>query len=169
MLIGGEHHQRMAYLTTRLLDEASGPGFPILVWRTGGDRPTSGMSGVMDHLLEMLGPMVLSSLASHLSGPRVKRASDDAIAALPIVEVTSEMANQECGCSCAICLNDFEVGAEGVTRMPCKHLYHKACLLPWLESHNTCPSCRAEVEAQPQEEGTAPRMEMDLSPLMFSF
>ena len=52
----GDMDQPLAYLT--ISAPGSGGGFPILIWRTGGDRTP----GVMDHLLELLGPMVLGSL-----------------------------------------------------------------------------------------------------------
>ena len=30
-------------------------------------------------------------------------------------------------------------------RLPCRHCFHPACVLPWLARHDTCPSCRATV------------------------
>ncbi|XP_028776318.1 E3 ubiquitin-protein ligase TTC3-like [Neltuma alba] len=44
--------------------------------------------------------------------------------------------------NCAICLEDFKVGFLEVTRLPCSHLFHKACIVEWLQSDGICPLCR---------------------------
>ncbi|KAG6603514.1 E3 ubiquitin-protein ligase RING1, partial [Cucurbita argyrosperma subsp. sororia] len=48
------------------------------------------------------------------------------------------------GISCAICKDFFLVGVE-VNQLPCLHLYHPPCILPWLTARNSCPLCRYEL------------------------
>ena len=42
---------------------------------------------------------------------------------------------------CPICLERLAVG-DMATRLPCRHLYHYECLLPWLQRSNLCALCR---------------------------
>lgn len=51
---------------------------------------------------------------------------------------------QEKAVQCSVCLDDFEVGNE-VKEMPCKHMFHDKCIIPWLELHSSCPVCRYEL------------------------
>ena len=45
---------------------------------------------------------------------------------------------------CQVCFDNFK-DEDKIAKLPCKHLYHKDCILPWLEKHNTCPVCRHEL------------------------
>ena len=43
--------------------------------------------------------------------------------------------------SCAICLQKFK-GTDIIKEFCCKHIFHKKCLLKWLQSSNICPLCK---------------------------
>ena len=45
---------------------------------------------------------------------------------------------------CAICKDVLTPGTE-VNQLPCSHLYHNNCILPWLSARNSCPLCRYEL------------------------
>jgi RING/U-box domain-containing protein len=46
------------------------------------------------------------------------------------------------GADCRVCLVRFEPESV-VNRLPCGHLFHRACLETWLDyDHATCPLCR---------------------------
>nr|KAF6448648.1 ring finger protein 181 [Rousettus aegyptiacus] len=34
---------------------------------------------------------------------------------------------------------------ETAIEMPCHHLFHSSCILPWLSKTNSCPLCRHEL------------------------
>ncbi|KAC9586110.1 hypothetical protein R6Q59_027137 [Mikania micrantha] len=60
------------------------------------------------------------------------------------------MKNLECvavdepGLVCVICKDNVCVGSV-VNRLPCCHVYHPSCIVPWLKNRNTCPLCRYEL------------------------
>lgn len=58
-----------------------------------------------------------------------------AIIALPCVEMSGG------GRECVICKEEMEMGRD-VCELPCEHLFHWMCILPWLTKKNTCPYCR---------------------------
>ena len=70
-------------------------------------------------------------------------ASKSAIEGLPDIKITDELLASDSS-QCAVCKDTFELGEEA-KQMPCKHTYHKDCILPWLELHNSCPVCRYEL------------------------
>ncbi|XP_042390133.1 putative RING-H2 finger protein ATL12 [Zingiber officinale] len=52
------------------------------------------------------------------------------------------------GLECAVCLSKF-TDAELLRLLPkCRHAFHLACVDRWLESHSSCPLCRAKVKAE---------------------
>ncbi|XP_057968960.1 E3 ubiquitin-protein ligase RING1-like isoform X2 [Malania oleifera] len=73
-------------------------------------------------------------------------ASKSAVEALPEIKITEELLSSDSS-QCAVCKDTFELGAEA-KQMPCKHIYHPDCILPWLGMHNSCPVCRYELPTE---------------------
>ncbi|XP_047043329.1 E3 ubiquitin-protein ligase RING1-like [Lolium rigidum] len=71
-------------------------------------------------------------------------AAKSALSTLPDIVVTDAMVAAAEGADCAVCKEDFSPG-EGAKQMPCNHIYHADCIVPWLELHNSCPVCRFEL------------------------
>ncbi|KAL5805448.1 hypothetical protein ACOSQ4_028181 [Xanthoceras sorbifolium] len=71
------------------------------------------------------------------------------INSLPRVIVNEEHEKHD-GLTCAICRDVLPIGTE-VNQLPCLHLYHPSCILPWLNARNSCPLCRYELPTDDQE------------------
>lgn len=51
---------------------------------------------------------------------------------------------------CPVCKDPMPIRAKA-KQLPCMHLYHSSCILPWLSSTNTCPVCRYELPTDDPE------------------
>lgn len=65
-----------------------------------------------------------------------------AIDAMPTININQRHLSTDS--QCPVCQDKFELGTEA-RLMPCSHLYHSDCIVPWLERHNSCPVCRVEL------------------------
>ncbi|KAJ1273861.1 hypothetical protein BS78_05G017200 [Paspalum vaginatum] len=52
--------------------------------------------------------------------------------------------------TCPVCKDAMPIKTVA-KQLPCMHLYHSSCILPWLTSRNTCPVCRYELPTDDQE------------------
>jgi hypothetical protein len=78
-------------------------------------------------------------------GTDARAASESTISSLP-TEVLAEDNVDDSGLpnQCAICLENLLCG-EQVRRLPCKHIYHTACIDEWLRNVSSCPVCKSRV------------------------
>ena len=51
---------------------------------------------------------------------------------------------------CSICLASYEDG-DDLAVLPCSHLMHAECLMPWLKQTNSCPLCRHQLDTDSPE------------------
>ncbi|KAK7402201.1 hypothetical protein VNO78_14269 [Psophocarpus tetragonolobus] len=93
-----------------------------------------------DRLLEQVSQIEINGFGRAENPP----ASKAAIESMPTVEITESEVATETHTHCAVCKEPFELGALA-REMPCKHLYHSDCILPWLSMRNSCPVCRHQL------------------------
>eukprot|EP01103_Thecamoeba_quadrilineata_P011847 TRINITY_DN292_c0_g1_i2.p1 TRINITY_DN292_c0_g1~~TRINITY_DN292_c0_g1_i2.p1 ORF type:complete len:270 (+),score=75.55 TRINITY_DN292_c0_g1_i2:65-874(+) len=105
----------------------------LIVIETSASEDEWSMEEVLDRLLHL----------HHPRGP--PPASQSGIDSLPTLSYDQELSTQEQRCS--ICFEDYQLEEE-VLQLPCKHFYHRPCLVTWLQQHNTCPVCRYEMEVE---------------------
>ncbi|KAK4412781.1 E3 ubiquitin-protein ligase RZF1 [Sesamum alatum] len=127
-----------------------------------GDTPVrmSGSGGIFEFLNETLG-FRRDNGGDYIIGPGVEEflehvtrddqrvpppASRSSIDALPTIKISKKHVRADS--TCAVCKENFELGSR-VRKLPCKHLYHSDCIVPWLEQRSSCPVCRQEITSQP--------------------
>ncbi|KAF3687789.1 RING finger protein 150 Precursor [Channa argus] len=46
--------------------------------------------------------------------------------------------------NCAVCIEGYKPN-DVVRVLPCRHVFHKHCVDPWLQDHRTCPMCKMNI------------------------
>ncbi|KAJ8277304.1 hypothetical protein GJAV_G00073770 [Gymnothorax javanicus] len=88
---------------------------------------------------------IITQLLNQFENTGPPPADREKIKNLPTVQVTQEHVGS--GLECPVCKEDYSAG-ENVRQLPCNHLFHNDCIVPWLEQHDTCPVCRKSLSGQ---------------------
>uniref|UniRef100_A0A1B6D121 RING-type E3 ubiquitin transferase n=1 Tax=Clastoptera arizonana TaxID=38151 RepID=A0A1B6D121_9HEMI len=98
---------------------------------------------------------IVTTLLNQMDGTGPPPLAKDKIQEIPVTIITQEQVDTNLQCS--VCWEDFKV-SEPVRKLPCEHVYHEPCIIPWLELHGTCPICRKTLsdEAGAEENNQAP-------------
>ncbi|CAA6663487.1 unnamed protein product [Spirodela intermedia] len=79
---------------------------------------------------------LVSAVSGKVGSEAAVAASAAAVVSLPSVEPG--------GGGCAVCGEEMAEGRDAC-ELPCRHVFHWGCILPWLRERNTCPCCRFEL------------------------
>ncbi|KAF5476094.1 hypothetical protein F2P56_007834 [Juglans regia] len=105
------------------------------------------MGSGFDRLLDQLAQLEVNGVG-RLEHPPASKA---AIESMPIIKIVASHVSTES--HCAVCKEQFELDSEA-REMPCKHIYHSDCILPWLSMRNSCPVCRHELPTDVRVSGS---------------
>ncbi|TKR63217.1 hypothetical protein L596_027073 [Steinernema carpocapsae] len=114
---------------------APGAGFSITLDGEGGFAPDQ-VVAIMEQFMGGVLPEDIERPAGVPGG----RIADVDIARLPMVTVDAT----QCDKQCTTCMDNLKEGDE-VGRLDCGHMFHRDCIVPWLQTRNTCPVCRAAI------------------------
>ncbi|MBA0558498.1 hypothetical protein Golob_015513 [Gossypium lobatum] len=96
------------------------------------------MGSDFDRLLDQLSQLQVNEVGRFEQPP----ASKAAIESMPVIRIVGRHIRSDS--HCAVCKEPFELDSEA-REMPCKHIYHSDCIVPWLSIRNSCPVCRHEL------------------------
>ncbi|XP_055695257.1 E3 ubiquitin-protein ligase Iruka [Lutzomyia longipalpis] len=116
----------------------AGPGTPMFFMGNPGDYAW-GHEGI---------DTIVTQLLNQMEGTGPPPLAREKIDEIPKGEICQEQVNTKLQCS--VCLEDFQL-SETVRQLPCSHLYHENCIVPWLELHGTCPICRKALSPEAEE------------------
>lgn len=135
---------------------------PIVMAANAGDYVFT--SGGLDNIITML--------MNQIDGSGPPPASKAQIEELPTDKISQQQVDNNL--QCHVCMEDYSLDEE-VRCLPCKHVYHPECIVPWLEMHGTCPICRkvihpslsSQADGSPSEE--EPRDDNNQEPYLSYF
>ncbi|RZC78909.1 hypothetical protein C5167_003123 [Papaver somniferum] len=122
------------------------------------------MGSGFDRLLDQLAQIEINGVGRCDHPP----ASKAAVESMPTIEIIDSHVSTES--HCAVCKEAFELGSEA-REMPCKHIYHTDCILPWLSLRNSCPVCRHELptdvrgRSSPESDASQVQQQQEQSPV----
>jgi len=83
-------------------------------------------------------------------GCRISPLFEAVVAALPAAEAPTRHDIPK-GERCAVCHGKLLRRGRKIRHLPCGHIFHDDCILPWLQKRTVCPLCRRDFSTMIQE------------------
>ncbi|VDN55194.1 unnamed protein product [Dracunculus medinensis] len=73
---------------------------------------------------------------------RLFNAAKKALTRIPTRQLRQD--DKDLDSDCPVCIDPYRSG-DLVRCLPCRHVFHKMCVDPWLLEHRTCPMCKSDI------------------------
>uniref|UniRef100_A0A915Q711 RING-type domain-containing protein n=1 Tax=Setaria digitata TaxID=48799 RepID=A0A915Q711_9BILA len=73
---------------------------------------------------------------------RLFNAAKKALTRIPTRPI--RVGDKELDTDCPVCIDPYRTG-DIIRSLPCRHIFHKTCVDPWLLEHRTCPMCKSDI------------------------
>lgn len=73
---------------------------------------------------------------------RLFNAAKKALTRIPTKPI--RVGDKELDTDCPVCIDPYRAG-DIIRSLPCRHIFHKTCVDPWLLEHRTCPMCKSDI------------------------
>uniref|UniRef100_A0A0R3RVI3 RING-type domain-containing protein n=1 Tax=Elaeophora elaphi TaxID=1147741 RepID=A0A0R3RVI3_9BILA len=73
---------------------------------------------------------------------RLFNAAKKALTRIPTRSI--RVGDKELDTDCPVCIDPYRAG-DVIRSLPCRHIFHKTCVDPWLLEHRTCPMCKNDI------------------------
>ncbi|KAL5481709.1 hypothetical protein EMCRGX_G021937 [Ephydatia muelleri] len=87
---------------------------------------------------------IITRLLNQLDDRGSPPAKKELVEALPVVKFSGD--NISTSPDCSVCKDSFNLDEE-LLQLPCKHVFHRDCIMPWLQMRDTCPTCRFSINS----------------------
>jgi E3 ubiquitin-protein ligase RNF115/126 len=108
-----------------------------------------GMNNQEDSTMESIINYIMQNDPNRYGNPPASKKVVETLERLECNEENIKSLRKDSGCdnSCSVCKDEFEI-KQNLIYLPCKHIYHDECILPWLKERNSCPTCRYELPSE---------------------
>jgi E3 ubiquitin-protein ligase RNF115/126 len=108
-----------------------------------------GMNNQEDGNMESIINYIMQNDPNRYGNPPASKKAVETLERLECTEENIKNLRKDSGCdnSCSVCKDEFEV-SQNLIYLPCKHIYHDECIMPWLKERNSCPTCRFELPSE---------------------
>jgi E3 ubiquitin-protein ligase RNF115/126 len=127
----------------------------VMTTRSNRPRTTSSLLDMIFNLLrernteensmENIINYIMQNDPNRYGNPAASKNALEMLEKIIVDEINLNEIGKEGSCeNCSVCKDIFEV-SQIVLKLPCKHVFHEDCIMPWLKERNSCPTCRHEL------------------------